>query len=153
MLLTKKVKSFTITELIVVMILTTIVISITLLVLNLVQKELKEIQYNYSKTSEIKILELALWNDFNAASVYYLKEEKQLICSNPFSSTNYYFKEDCIIRNTDTLKIKITEVLAFRDNKTALGLIDGIHLKLSQEFQNRELFVYTAKAAQFYMND
>lgn len=153
MWLNKKIKSFTITELLVVMILTTIVISITLLVLNLIQKEISTIQQNYSKTSEIKTLELALWNDFNVSNVYFFKDKNSLICLNPTDTVVYKFKEDFIIRNTDTLKISVAEFKAFRGYKPAIGLIDGIQLILTPEFQHRELFVYTAKSASFYMSD
>lgn len=153
MWLNKKIKSFTITELLVVMILTTIVVAIALLVLTFIQKEISTIQKNYSKTSEIKTLEIALWNDFNVSSVYFFKENNSLICISPVDTIVYNFKKDVVIRNADTLKLEISELNVLRNNKPAVGLIDGLKLKLSDKFQQRGLFVYTFKSAEFYMND
>jgi len=54
----KKIKSFTIAEMLVVMVLTAIVISIAMLVLNLVQSELIGIQQNFKNNTELRTLEL-----------------------------------------------------------------------------------------------
>lgn len=153
MWLNKKIKSFTITELLVVMILTTIVVAIALLVLTFIQKEINTIQQNYTKTSEIKTLELALWNDFNVSSVYFFKEKNRLICINPIDTIVYHFKKDFVTRNIDTLKLEITELNVFRNAKPSVGLIDGIKLTFSDQFQHREVFVYTSNSAEFYMTD
>lgn len=151
--LNSKIKSFTLTEMVVVMILTAIVISISLLVLTVIQKELKSIQRNYKNTTEVKALEQILWKDFNNAEVYYLKEKQELICVTPVCKVLYQFKDDFIIRNRDTLKLVISEKKVLLDMNEAIGVVDGIQLKFTKQFLNKELFIHKSKSASYYMNN
>ncbi|WP_299517042.1 prepilin-type N-terminal cleavage/methylation domain-containing protein, partial [uncultured Flavobacterium sp.] len=61
----KKVKSFTLSELIVVMIITVIVVGIAFSVLLLVKKQIKGIEKNYQKTTQLALFEEKFWRDFN----------------------------------------------------------------------------------------
>lgn len=153
MLSTKKIKSFTITEMLVVMILTSVVISIAILVLNLVQKEVKGIQLNFKNNTELRTLEQALWNDFNKNEVLFDSKENQLICSSPIDTVYYKFKENYVLRNKDTLRIVIQQKQLLLDMNEVIRYVDAIELTLSKEFQNKELFIYKTKAASFYMNE
>ena len=60
-----KINSFTVGELIVVMIVASIVVSLAILVLNIVQKEIYVIRRNFSVQDEIKLLERSVWRDLN----------------------------------------------------------------------------------------
>ena len=153
MLKSKKIQSFTITEMLVVMILTTIVISIAILVLNLVQKELKGIQQNFKNNTELRTLEQTLWSDFNKNEVVLETKNNQLICSSPLDTVIYQFKENYVLRDTDTLKISIEQKGFFLDMKVTLTSVDAIEIKLSKEFQNKQLFIYKTKSASYYMNN
>jgi len=149
---TKKIKSFTITEMLVVMILTSVVISMAILVLNLVQKEVKGIQLNFKNNTALRTLEQALWNDFNRNEVLFDTKENQLICRSPLDTVCYKFKENYVLRNKDTLRVVIEQKKLFLDMNESTKNIDAIELTLSKEFQNKELFIYKTKAASFYMN-
>ena len=153
MLKSKKIQSFTITEMLVVMILTAIVISIAILVLNLVQKELKGIQINFKNNTELRTLEQALWSDFNKNDIVFDAKNNQLICSLPIDTTYYKFTENYVLRNKDTLKISIEQKVFFLDMKETLTSVDAIEIKLSKEFQNKQLFIYKTKGASYYMNN
>lgn len=149
----KKIKSFTITEMLVVMILTTIVIAIAILVLNLVQNELIGIQVNLKNNTEVRTLELTLWNDFNKNDVLVASKNNQLVCISLCDTVIYQFKENYVLRDTDTLKISIEKKEFYLDMNTALTSVDAIELNLSKEFQNKKLFIYKTKAASYYMNN
>jgi hypothetical protein len=149
----KKIKSFTITEMLVVMVLTTIVIAIAILVLNLVQNELIGIQVNLKNNTEVRTLELTLWNDFNKNEVLVEPKNNRLICISPCDTVIYQFKENYVLRDTDTLKISFEKKDFFLDMNTALTSVDAIELNLSKEFQNKKLFIYKTKAASYYMNN
>ncbi len=153
MLKSKKIQSFTITEMLVVMILTTIVISIAILVLNLVQKELKGIQQNFKNNIELRTVEQILWNDFNKNEVIIETKNNHLICISPLDTVIYQFKENYVLRDTDTLKISIEQKGFFIDMKEALTSVDAVEIKLSKEFQNKQLFIFKTKAASYYMNN
>lgn len=152
MLKSKKIKSFTIAEMLVVMIVTTIVISITILVLSLVQSELKGIQLNFKNNTELRTLELALWNDFNKSEVTFSTKNNQLNCISPLDTVIYRFNNNYILRNNDTIKVLNKEKKLFLDMNESLTTIDALELKFSKEFQNKQLFIYKEKASSYYMN-
>jgi competence protein ComGC len=62
----KKYKAFTIQEMMVVLIIAALVVSIAILALDLVQKELIGIQKGFYRKTEIRLLEKTLLNDLNS---------------------------------------------------------------------------------------
>lgn len=148
----KKFKSFTIAEMLVVMILTAIVISIAMLVLNLVQSELVGIQQNFKNNTELRTLEQTLWLDFNRNEILVDAKSNQLICISPLDTVMYKFTEKYVLRNNDTLKLIIEEKKLFIDQDSSLTCADAIELKLSKEFQGKQLFIFKTKDASYYMN-
>ena len=64
----KKIQAFTLTEVIIVLILTSIVVGLAFSVLGLVQKQMLAVQENYNKNLDISKLETSLWLDFNRYS-------------------------------------------------------------------------------------
>jgi type II secretory pathway component PulJ len=153
MLIDKKIKSFTISEMLVVMVLTTIVIAIAILVLNLVQQQLTAIQGNFKNNTEIRTLEQTLWVDINKGEVFFNASNKELICISPLDTISYKFQENYVLRNLDTLNIEVEEQHFFIDLKNTIQTVDAIELKLSNKFQNRELFIHKQKGASYYMNN
>ena len=60
-----KTPSFTLLELLVVMIITAIVVGMAFSVLRLVQNQIHAIKSNFEKTSTLALFEQQLWQDFN----------------------------------------------------------------------------------------
>lgn len=153
MLATKKIKSFTIAEMIVVLILTGIVISIALVVLNLIQKQVSGIQYNLKTQNEIQILDKLLWNDFNTHKLHFFAKEEILFCTNPIDTITYQFNKNYILRNKDTIQVHVDETLFYLDaEKVAKNTIDAVEMHFSEKFQNKTLFIYKMKDATYYLN-
>ena len=63
-----KVKSFTLSELLVAMIITVIVVGLAFTVLNLVNKQIAVIQKNYNRTTNLAFFKQRIWLDFNKHS-------------------------------------------------------------------------------------
>ncbi len=153
-LLNKKVKAFTLAEMLVVLVISGIVISLTMLILSLVQKQLKIIQTNNNKTTEIRLLERALWQDFNKHRLFYNNTKQQLHCISEIDTVLYTFKPSYIIRNTDTLNVPIFKTITYLDGTTTINNnIDAIELQLSKEIANKTIFIYTNKDASYYINN
>lgn len=154
MSLNKKISSFTLSEMLVVLVISAIVISLAITTLSLVQKQIRSISNNFEKNTEIHLLKRALAYDFNAYDVKYNFKEKQLLCINPTDTIVYTFLNSYIIRNTDTLQIPITENTVYLDAQPIKeSIIDALKLTLSKEFQNKEIFVFKQKDATYYMNN
>lgn len=149
----KKIKAFTIAEMIVVLVLSSIVISIAIVVLNLVQKQVSGIQFNLEKQNEIQVLDKLLWHDFNKYELHYFSKEKILLCLNPLDTITYQFDKDFVLRNQDTLKVNLTETVFYLDaEKVVENTIDAIEIQFSEAFQNKTLFIYKTKDATYYLN-
>ena len=154
MLKIKKIASFTLAEMLVVLLLTSIVVSMAIVILIIVQKEMKSIQTNYKYNTELRTLEQALWKDLSSHSVYYNKSKEQLIAIAVNDTVVYQFKPTYITRNSDTLKLNVLEKKYFLDSKIieSGGEIDALELTLSKEQHHKKLFIYKNKAATYYMN-
>ena len=63
--MSKKLQSFTLAELIVVMIITSIVVGLAFSVLRIIQKQIEVIGNDNEKAVEVVFLEQMLWSDFN----------------------------------------------------------------------------------------
>ena len=151
---TKKLNAFTVSELLVVLVVSSLVITLALLVLNLTQKQIYAIQKNTEKSTEIRILERTLWQDMNRFSTIDYDEKKEvLVLKHPLDSVRYTFDREYILRNKDTFKIKIeTKEFYLQTDKVKQGTVDAISLFLSKEYKPKELFIFTQKSAQFQMN-
>jgi len=150
----KKIKAFTLGEMIVVLILTSIVVGLAFSVLNLVQKQMSAIQNNYNKSLELNKLETSLWLDFNRYSDIRFNElDNELLFSNELDSISYTFNEQSIIKEQDTFLIKLDSKQFYFDGIPSTSYkADAIKLITSKEFLNRELFIFKKNDATAYMD-
>ena len=148
----KKAKAFTIAEMLVVLVITSIVITIALLVLSMVQKQIRSIQNIYKTNTEIRLLERALWQDFNTHNVFYAAATQQLICTSEKDTITYSFVKNYTLRNFDTIRVAITEKTVFLDGeKIGGGAIDAIEIFFSKEIKNKRSFIFKTNDALHYM--
>jgi prepilin-type N-terminal cleavage/methylation domain-containing protein len=149
----KKVNAFTLSELLVVLVISGIVISITFLALQLVQKQIKEIQVNFRDQQEIKQFETVIVNDLNTRKAKFIKNKNEIVFKGVNDAISYRFERDYFLRGKDTFKLKIIEKSFFLDNeKVDDGFVDAIYFKFAQSYNDKQIFVYTVKDSEFYMN-
>ncbi|EGV42228.2 type II secretion system protein [Bizionia argentinensis JUB59] len=152
--LNSKIKAFTLSEMIVVLILSSIVIGLAFSVLNLVQKHMISIQQNYTNTTKFKKLETSLWLDFNRYSkIEYSSLENELKFSTAIDSVMYQFSDNYIIKGIDTFPVPIQQKQFYFDGEfMEHGQIDAIKLETEKTFQNQQLFIFKNNDANAYMN-
>ncbi len=149
-----KIPAFTLSEMIVVLLITTIVVGMAFAVLNLVQKQMNGIEKNYAKNTEFNLMRQSFWIDFNRFDkVIYNAGNNELTFTNAMNSTRYLLGENSIIREKDTFFLKWeTQKFYFENTEVSLGEIDAIDFKTSKAFGSQQLFVYKTNAATTYMN-
>lgn len=153
MRLNKKVDAYTLSEMLVVLIISSIVISLTFVALNMVQKQVLSIQKNFQNQQEVQSLERALWSDFNTHTIFYNSKSNTLKFTSYKDTLTYYFKNNFILREKDSFPIDITTKKLFLDGIVIKdGYIDAIGLETKQSYTNKKLFVYKEKDALFYLN-
>lgn len=154
MKITKKIDAFTLSELLVVLVISSIVISMSFLILSMVQKQVQGIRENLHYKQELQLLEQHLWKDFNTHTIEYFKNKDALLVTNSIDSLNYYFYGDYIVREKDTFSVKInSKQLFLNGEEVKTGYIDAIKLETSPIFGNTKLFISKTKDASFYLNN
>ncbi|ULC57934.1 prepilin-type N-terminal cleavage/methylation domain-containing protein [Flaviramulus sp. BrNp1-15] len=149
-----KIQAFTLSEMIVVIIITSIIVGMAFSVLSMVQKHMSSIQSNFTKNTELNKLEQALWIDFNRyTNIKYDIVDDELIFTSEMDTISYKFTEDSILKNLDTFNIQVQNKLFFFDGtKAQNGQIDAIKMETSKTFQNQQLFVFKQNDATLFMN-
>lgn len=129
----RKIPSFTLTEMLVVLVISTIVVGLAYSVLSLFTKNLIHINENYQGTNEIQLLELQMALDFQRYHEISLNERnKELTLKTPLDSIIYRFDSEKIIRLKDTLltsKIRLEGYYLGKRQKT--GVIDALKIELN----------------------
>jgi prepilin-type N-terminal cleavage/methylation domain-containing protein len=150
---TKKINAFTLSEMLVVLVVSSILISMAFVAVSMVQKQVYLIQKNLSKKQQLLFFEATLLRDFNTHRVFFIKEENSLLLKSGKDSISYTFFDDFVIRGTDTIKISFENKTLFLDGAMVTdGEIDAIALNLLSSYANAQLFLQKTKGATFYLN-
>lgn len=151
---TGKLRSFTLSELLVVMIITAIVVGMAFSVLRLVQKQIHTIQSNFEKTSRLALFEQQLWQDFNDPHTVVFDDQNQiLLMTSEIDTVMYSFKETFTMRNRDTIKLKINpNKIFFKGKEVKSGSVDAISILAGSELPDYQIFVSRKNDITFFMN-
>ena len=150
----KKIKAFTLYEMIVVLLITTIVVGMAFSVLRLVQKQMHSISINYEKEMELNRLRQSFWIDFRRYNhVDFLEKERILRFSNELQNNEYTISDSTIVTALDTFAIRNKGLLLFFDGEEVYnGEIDALKLILDRKEIDKSIFIYKKNSATSYMN-
>lgn len=150
---TKKIKAFTIQEMLVVLLITALVVGMAYSVLRLVQIQMNGISSNYEETTEIQLLKQSLWIDFNQHDrIWYDGSRRELLLTNEMEQIKYQFHEKMVLKERDTFFVKINELfLYFNANNISGGEIDAMDFFVGRGNGTR-LFVYKRNSATSYID-
>ncbi|NER16791.1 PulJ/GspJ family protein [Spongiivirga citrea] len=151
----KKVKAFTLSELLVVLGITTIVVAIAYLVLGLVQGNIFRLQQNYKDSTQVQQLQQALWIDLNTCNQATNSNIDGIIrFKNELDSVQYAFSDSLLVRYPDTFKINIEELKFYFDGtEIKNGNIDAIEVGVLNNSVQQSLFIFKENDAATYMNN
>ena len=148
MQMSKKMNAFTIHEMLVVLIVASLVISISMLVLNLLQKQFLTIRNGYATKTEMRLFERTFANDFQLYDFSISKNTDGIVGTSELGAVYYKFDHEFVMRNQDTIFVKVQEKNYYLDNvQISLGVVDAIDLTVNQ----KKRFFYKPKAAAYYM--
>lgn len=137
-------KSFTLTEVIVVMIISTIVVGLAFSVLGIVQKNMNTIAVNYDHRSELASFEVALSLDFSKyTEIQWNKKEQILVFRSPIAEKQYHFETDSIYNDENTFLLKHKDILWYYEgSEVQTGNIDAIKIQFENTAPLYQMFVY-----------
>jgi prepilin-type N-terminal cleavage/methylation domain-containing protein len=148
-----KIQAFTLSEIIVVLILISIVVALAFSVLSLVQKHMRSIEENLKEHTIINKLEVSLSLDFNRFSrINYNDFQQELQFYNEIDTLHYQFNKDYIIKELDTFKIQLqNKHFYFEGEVKQNGDIDAMKLTVSNN-NNKFIFVYKQNDATSFID-
>jgi hypothetical protein len=131
----KKLKSFTLSEMLVVLIITAIVVGLAFSVLSLIRKQVDNLQSNTDKKIQLDLVKNKLFFDFNKFSNAYIADKSSYIVRSDMDSSIYFFTENLLISdNDDTLIKNLNDVKFFyKGNEVVIGRIDAIKLVIEEK--------------------
>lgn len=149
-----KLKAFTLGELLVVMVVSSIVISETFLVLDMTRKLVNTMQENYEKKQAFHFFQTTFSRDFNLNTAFYHVKEKRLNLLNTKDSIQYLFLDTMVLRNQDTFHVELGKIVLFLDGKIVTDKnTDAILIEASNSFTQQKMFVQQRKDAAYYINN
>lgn len=150
----KKLKAFTLSEMLVVLLITSIVVGLAYSVLRLVQNQMHGIGQNYEHNTEFNLLRQSLWVDFNSHNnIIYREQEGMLWFVHEMDTVVYELANDYIRKERDTFYIRLEEKQAYFQTKPQkLGPIDALELKSTVASGSQRLFVFNRNDAARIMN-
>ncbi len=139
-----KIKAFTLTEMMVVIVISAIVAGLAFTVLSNVQNSMRSIGHNYENTTQIRSFETALSIDFNTfTTAFWDTKENTLQLSSPIDERRYVFYTDSIVTDAGIHFLKIKERMFFFEGKQVnSGSIDAMKLTFYNTKVPYYLFVF-----------
>lgn len=143
-LMNRKIKAFTLTEVMVVLVISAIVAGLAFSVLGIVQNNMRSIEGNYQYQSEMQSLEVALTIDFNKYTTANWDSEKKLLkLSSPIDQKSYQFLNDSIISGIDSYHIKTkSKLFYFEGEQVESGRIDALKLTFDKTTDAHRIFIF-----------
>jgi len=147
----EKVSGFTLTEMLIVLAISTIVVGLAFSIISLFSKNVRLIQNNYQNTTETNLFSQQLALDFNRYHrIKYNNMEDELKLKTTLDSVVYKFEDEWVLRDLDTiLKRNVNKELFFLGEKVNAGSIDAVKLITSNKNQ---IFIYKENDGYSYLN-
>lgn len=149
----KKLEAFTLSELLVVLVITSIVVTLSFLALTNVQKQVRNVTQTFEKQQRIGKIERLLHSDLNRYKATYDDSKKQLFLKNSKDSVLYRFTENFIFREKDSMELGFAKTTFYLDGKEVTsGTIDALEFSFTNTYTQSSFFVYKRKDAAYYIN-
>ena len=140
----KKLNSFTLSEMLVVLIITAIVVGLAFSVLSIVRRQVYKLQSDTDQWVKYDMLKSRLFLDFNKYPNAYLSGDDTFLFKSEIDSTIYIIKDNQIVSNQDTLIKNVKEAQFFyKNSQVEKGKIDAIKFIIEEKREVfKSIFVY-----------
>ncbi|WP_133671104.1 hypothetical protein [Maribacter caenipelagi] len=148
-----KIKAFSLQEMMVVLVITTVVVGMAFAVLNLVQRQMGSIETIYAIKTDINQLRQSLWIDFSRYDFIVVDQKNnKILLSNELEGRQYEILNGNSIR-TENLEMEFESIAYYFDNqKVVQGEIDAISIVTSKDTGHQEIFVFKQNTPVTYIN-
>ena len=140
----KKLNSFTLSEMLVVLIITAIVVGLAFSVLSIVRRQVHKLQSDTDQRVKYDMIKSKLFLDFNKYPNAYHSGDDTFLFKSEIDSTIYIIKDNQIVSNQDTLIKNVKEAQFFyKNSQVEKGKIDAIKFIIEEKREVfKSIFVY-----------
>ena len=140
----RKISGFTLSDVLVALAISGIILGIIFTAISLITQNIGNIKNNYIQTDILQLAEQQIILDINRFPVAsYSEFENKLVFKSPLDSVTYFFKEDYILRNRDTLPLGIIKKTIFIKGETVKkGAMDALKLTCEKGTESVIIFVF-----------
>lgn len=150
----KRTTAFTLGELMVVLVVSSIVVTIAFFALSSVQRQIRTIQFTYENQQKIQYTERLLLGDLNTYKGYYDDKNNLLLLRDSKDSVHYRFYNDRLVREQDTIRLSlVSKKMYLLGEEVESGPIDALELQFSNTFSTNSIFVYKIHDASHYLEE
>ncbi len=144
-----KIKAFTLSEMLIVLVITTIVVGLAFGVLRLISQQYTQVKLVYERENEIALLRQMLTQDFKGTiSLETSPGDLQLKIEKAQDTVVYVLEEHVLERNNEKVMIGVDRLQAYRDGIIVRrGQIDGLLLKIGEAGRVKTIFVSKMNSA------
>lgn len=141
----QKIRAFTLTEVLVVLVISAIVVGMALSVLNLVQQNFFSIRGNFQNSTEQQLLKQRLALDFNRYhSINLNKDKNEILFKNPLDSVLYGYYNHSLTRQQDTVDLRISKITwYYKGEEIGEGKVDAAKFQIGEEDST---FIFVSKS-------
>ena len=148
-----KISAFTLGELLYVMVISSIVVTLSFLALDNVQRQIRSINTTFEKQQKILKLERLLTMDLYNMEGSFDVVNNQLVFQNTKEAIGYQFKDSWIVRKEDSLELSVSLKKFYLEGEEVLsGQFDAMQLGFSDTYNQQGFFLYRKHDASYYMN-
>lgn len=153
-----KVEAFTLSEVLIVLVITSIVIAIAFSVLRLVTKQYNAINTRYQERTEVLKLKQRITSDMDISNnTFWDASKEQLLLVNKKEDSEviiYEFYNNILIRDNDTLSKTVNNISFFyQGNPVENGVIDALEVVIDNDENVSNFFVSTRLSASQKINE
>lgn len=148
-----KIHAFTLSELLVVLVISSIVVTLSFLALSNVQRQVRAIHLAFEKQQKIVKLERLLSMDLNKREAFYDEGKNTLLFANATDTIVYQFTKDKVYREKDSMDLSCENKQFYLDgNQVVSGAVDALEFSFSDTYSEKGFFVFKRKDASYYIN-
>ena len=148
-----KIQAFTLGELLVVMVISSIVVTLSFLALSTIQRQLRAIHATFEGQHTITQLERRLVMDLQESRQSF-KRGEVLVFQGVEDTVKYKLIEKRLVRQSDTLDISLEDIkLFYRGDSIATGTFDALEISFGNTYGERGFFIYKNNDASHFINE
>jgi hypothetical protein len=135
------------------MVVSSIVVTLSFLALENVQRQVRLINQTFDKQQKILRLERNLNMDMYTLEGSFDLGKKQLIFQGTKDTIRYTFQDHYIVRQEDTIALQVQNKLFYLEGEQVFsGRFDALELTFSDTYTQQGFFLYRKHDASYYMN-